>query len=195
MHRLWINGSSPYARLCRVVALEKGVMLELQWTDPWRDPADLLDAAPPGKIPALELTSGERLVESSVICEMLERLGGGGPMLGAPADAAGLARLGLARALMDNAFGAVAQRRFDPDGAAPGLATRWRAGLLRTLTRLEETAPPPDGAFDLAAATLGVALAYLELRYPDVVLAPRLAAFYAAVSRRDSFTATVWATG
>lgn len=194
--RLWINGTSPYARLCRVVAAEKNLSLELRWTDPWSDPDDLLAVAPAAKIPALELDDGTALTESAVIVDVLDRLGGA-PSL-APASSRAAARLGLARALTDCAFAAVVQRRFHPDGEPP-LTARWLSAVRRTLAALEAEAPPikPDGsgdAPDLADLTLGVALSYLKLRHGGAPVGPRLAAFAGTMAARRSFLETNWTT-
>lgn len=194
--RLWINGTSPYARLCRVVAAEKNLSLELRWTDPWSDPDDLLAVAPAAKIPVLELDDETALTESAVIADMLDRLGGA-PSL-APASNRAMARLGLARALTDCAFAAVAQRRFHPNGEPP-LTTRWLGAARRMLAALEAEPPPikpeaPGGAPDLADLTLGVALSYLKLRHGGAPIGPRLAAFAATMAARRSFVETDWTT-
>lgn len=193
--RLWINGTSPYARLCRVVAAEKNLPLELVWADPWSDPADFLAVAPAGKIPALELENGLALIETSVIVDALDRRGDGPSLVPADNDAA--ARLGWARALTDCAFAAVALRRFSPGDEPPALATRWINGVRRTLTTLEtavarQNAAQHDKTPDLADLTLGVALSYLQLRYPAEPLGPTLTAFAATISGRPSFAATHW---
>ncbi|BBI63175.1 hypothetical protein HSBAA_44810 [Vreelandella sulfidaeris] len=43
---LYLNATSPYARLVRIVLLEKGLAdaVTLKWCDPWADDADLLKA-------------------------------------------------------------------------------------------------------------------------------------------------------
>lgn len=193
--RLWINGTSPYARLCRVTAAEKNLPLELRWTDPWSDPADFIAVAPSGKIPVLELENGVALTESSVIVDVLDRMGGGRTL--APADDRAAARLGLARALTDCAFGAVVLRRFHGGDEPPAPAGRWAAGVRRILTALESGFAGEDPVAasrepDLAGLTLGVALAYLQLRYPTETPGPKLTAFAAATAARPAFAATPW---
>ena len=41
---LYLNATSPYARLVRIVLLEKGLAdaVTLKWCDPWADDAELL---------------------------------------------------------------------------------------------------------------------------------------------------------
>lgn len=50
---LYLNATSPYARLVRIVLLEKGLAgaVTLKWCDPWADDADLLKANPRGAFP------------------------------------------------------------------------------------------------------------------------------------------------
>ena len=66
---LYLNATSPYARLVRIVLLEKGLMdaVTLKWCDPWADDADLLKANPAGRIPALVTEDGTTLSESMLI--------------------------------------------------------------------------------------------------------------------------------
>ena len=65
---------SPYARKARVLALEKGVHLDLVDEDLGNKSQRLLQANPLGKVPTLILDSGESLYDSSVICQYLDGL-------------------------------------------------------------------------------------------------------------------------
>ncbi len=80
---LYLNATSPYARLVRIVLLEKGLAdaVTLKWCDPWADDADLLKANPAGRIPALVTEEGTTLSESMLIAVYLDSVSPNPPML------------------------------------------------------------------------------------------------------------------
>jgi len=61
-----MNNTSPYARMVRIVMLEKDLedSVELCWCDPWSDDKFLIEKNSVGKIPALVCDSGITLSES-----------------------------------------------------------------------------------------------------------------------------------
>jgi len=194
--KLFLNTTSPYARLVQVLLLETGLdaQTELVMIDPWNAGAELLEANPAAKIPALSLDDGTHLVESACIADHLIARSGKASLapLSHPDASRRLERLGLARAAMDCAFGAVIQERF---GAASVLAERWLASLPRIAARLEtllgrtEDEEQPD----LADLTLAVAFSYIDFRLPAVAWrpnAPHLAAYLDKLDRRPSLIAT-----
>ena len=74
--KLYSNAASPFARKCRVIAHELGLKLEEIRTLPMQDP-EFRRINPLGKIPALMLDDGSVLIDSPVICEYLNHMGGG----------------------------------------------------------------------------------------------------------------------
>ncbi|MRV70642.1 glutathione S-transferase [Duganella sp. FT92W] len=198
MH-LYLNKTSPYARLALVAAHETGLAgaLQLVWTDPWTDAPELLAVNPLGKVPALATDDGACLIESDAIVQYLLALSGDVQLLpAAPAQRlATLGRLGLARAVIDCAFGAVIRTRF---GDAPDsiLTRRWLAALPRAVAAIERDLArqaAPDRPVDLGDLALGVAFAYCDLRQPQLAWradAPRLAALVERVCQRPSMVAT-----
>mgnify|MGYP001419914949 CR=1 FL=1 len=80
---LFLNATSPYARLVRIVVLEKGLAdaVKLRWCDPWSDDAQLLEANPAGRIPALITEDGTALSESLVIALYLDGMGRSEPII------------------------------------------------------------------------------------------------------------------
>jgi glutathione S-transferase len=77
--QLWLNQASPYARLARVVVIEKRLadLVELRWTDPWASPPELLAVNPAAKVPALITRDGQAIVDSVCICMHLDDVGEG----------------------------------------------------------------------------------------------------------------------
>ncbi len=72
--KLFCTKRSPYARKVRVVAIEKGIKLDLIEQDLLNKSDALLAANPLGKIPALVIGKGQFLVDSPVICQYLDGL-------------------------------------------------------------------------------------------------------------------------
>src|SRR3546814_11308592 len=75
--QLFYSPTSPYARKCRVVARERGLMADLEEVvcNPMEDPAALHASNPLGKVPCLVLDDGVAVFDSPVIAEFLDGLG------------------------------------------------------------------------------------------------------------------------
>ena len=195
--KLYLNKTSPYARLVLVTAAEAGLAQQIEkvWVEPWDDAPELLAVNPLAKVPALLTAEGVALIESGVICDYLLSLTANEALLPAEPQARTdtLHRLGLGRATIDCAFGAVIRRRYgdNEDGV---LSQRWLAALPRAAASLEPlcaarlAAPQPDLG-DLAVA---VAFSYLDFRLPGIDWrgpAPQLAALVDRLGQRASMRA------
>lgn len=170
--KLYLNKTSPYARLALVTAHEAGLVdrIETIWIEPWNDPPALLAANPLGKIPALETDDGVTLIESSCICDYLIARSGRSDLLPAlPARVEVLQRVGLGRATMDCAFGAVIERRFN-NGNETALSERWVRALTRAVTVLDGVASVRAQATgqDLGDLVIAVALDYVDFRLAEI---------------------------
>ena len=194
--KLFLNTTSPYARLVQILLLETGLdaQTKLVMVDPWNAAAELLEANPAAKIPALSLDDGTHLVESACIADYLIARSGMASLwpLSYPDASRRLGILGLARAAMDCAFGVVIQERF---GAASVLGERWLASLPRIAARLEALLGQTSGAeqIDLADLTLAVAFSYIDFRLPAIAWragSPLLAARLDRLDQRASLIAT-----
>ena len=75
--QLFYSPTSPYARKCRVVARERGLMSGIEETscNPYDNPEALQAKNPLTRVPALVLDDGTALFDSPVICEYLDGLG------------------------------------------------------------------------------------------------------------------------
>jgi len=194
--KLYLNEASPYARLVRVLLIETGLddETEFVFADPWTAPDDLLAANPASKVPALVLDDGTCLVESSCIADyLIHRSGRKNLSPLSHADAAGrLQLMGLGRAAIDCAFGAVIQERFAPGSP---LSVRWRGALPRIAGALEAryAAGTDTASCDQAALTVTVAFEYVDFRLPEIdwkAIAPRLAEHAVDTGRRTSLETT-----
>jgi glutathione S-transferase len=198
--KLYNSPLSPFARKCRIVALELGLAdsLELvaQSVSPVTPDAKYLQNANPlGKIPALLLDDGRALYDSHVICEYLCALAGDTRLV--PAGDARwdvLTRQALASGMTD----AIILVRYETALRPEALRwADWSAGQTRKfeegLAQFEATADRLDGPLDLAQIALACALAYTDARFPDLgwrARAPAVARWHAEIERRPHFVAT-----
>lgn len=192
--QLLLNQASPYARLARVVVLEKklGDQVELRWTDPWASPPELLAANPAAKVPALVLNDGEAIVDSGCIALYLDQTGQGPTLF--PSGAAVLIKYGLGRSLIDVAFGVTIERRYAPLQQPSVLIERWLAAIGRTISVIEDKVDSRSHAEpDVGDLAIAVGLAYVDFRLKEVAWrasAPRLAAWFDAIAARPSLRTT-----
>ena len=185
--QLFLNATSPFARVARVAALHHQLQTQLQlvWCDPWNNDPALLAVHPQARIPVLVTETGDAISESLLIAQYLDHIGHGSPLLPTAQLAALLARTSEAYGLMEAAFNVVIARK--NDGAATADASmmgqRRLAAIARVLQQWEAAPPPaPTGALTLAALTCAVALDYLRFRLPalfDAAHCPQLQQWHA----------------
>ncbi len=194
--KLFLNHASPYARLARVLVIETKLdgQTELVYVDPWASSQDMLAANPASKVPALMLDDGSCLVDSTCIADYLMSRPGRAALspLSHPDATVRLQILGLARAAVECALGAVVQERF---AANSPLTERWLRALPRIAAALNTLYGERQDAdaCDLADLTVGVAFEYLDFRLPEIRWqdnAPWLAERVAVLRRRASLQAT-----
>src|SRR5687767_6590243 len=102
--KLYITPGSPYARMARIVVLEKGLQDRVEVVVARTRAADSPYYAinPSGRVPYLVRDDGVGMEESALICSWLDHLDGK-PALAWPGEGAWEARRleGLARSLLD----------------------------------------------------------------------------------------------
>lgn len=169
--RLYLNESSPFARLVLVVAIELGVKdIDLEWVDPWSSPQELLVVNPLCTIPVLALDDGVVLQESLFISRYLianiAPRNSVGLDLVDECDSGSLARGALGKSLMEVAFRRVVLGRFYAQGGA--LFDRTGDALSRVLKVLcSGDVPGREGKISLNELCLVVALLYARFRLED----------------------------
>lgn len=194
--KLFYSPTSPYARKCRVAAIERGVdaRIEIVAVSPMQDPADLHAANPLGKVPALVLADGRCIVDSPVICEFLDSLPGS-PRLIPHLDAPRIdcrTREALADGISDAAFALTMERLRPEPQRSPEWNTRWTAAIRRTVAWFEANTPDRPHP-DLGDIALACALSYVDFRHGPLgwdSAAPRLRAWLTAMLARPAFTTT-----
>ena len=196
--KLYITPGSPYARIARVVALEKGLERRVEIIAVQTRLADspYYSINPSGRVPYLIRDDGVGLEESAVICAYLDHLDGN-PAFDLPAgDQAWEARRleALARSMVDGL--AVWGREITrPQNERSPSVLQHEADRSRRMADLWESQidhPLMRGALNMAQITLACALG-LEARNPHLhwrPVHPKLCDWFGEIAARPSFAAT-----
>lgn len=171
--QLFLNATSPFARVARVAALEKGLadQLELVWSDPWNQDPALLAAHPQLRIPVLVTPEGQAISESLLIAQYLDHIGSGPTLVPVDQTAAVLARTSVAYGLMEAAFSVVIARKYDGAAVADAsvMGQRRLAAIARVLAQLESAPPAQQAPLTLDVLCTAVALDYVRFRLPQLL--------------------------
>lgn len=196
--KLYITPGSPYARMARILVLEKGLESRVETiVAKTRTPDSPYYAInPSGRVPYLVCDDGVGLEESAVICAYLDHLDGK-PAFDLPADDRTweARRLeALARSMLDglSVWGRELLRA--PNERSPGVVRHEtdRARRMTDLWEREIDHPLMRGRLNMAQLTLACALG-LEARNPDFVWRsahPKLVGWFGPIASRPSFKAT-----
>ncbi len=198
--KLFASPTSPYARKIRIVLLEKQLPFELVEDSPWESATRVPEINPLGKVPVLVLDDGEVFFDSPVIAGYLEILDADPRLL--PTDMPARVRVRQSEALADGITDAAVTALLEsrrPDGERSDREiARQTAKIERGLDMLERRAAGLEwlhgDSLSLADIAAGTALAYLDLRFPQLSwrdTRPALKALEARMSARPSFIDTV----
>jgi len=193
--KLLYSHTSPFARKCRVVAMEVGLAerVENVMTIP-TDPKSGVDKANPlNKIPALIRDDGTTLYDSPVICEYLNDMGKGGMFpAGGEARWQALRRQALGDGIMDAAI-LRRQEAMRPEGQrSPDWDKRQRTKIDQALADFERDKLP--ASLDIGTITVAIALDYLDFRFKAEdwrAAHPKLAQWHKAFSSRPSLQSSL----
>ena len=196
--KLYVTPGSPYARMARIVAIEKGLekRVEVIFAQTRTAGSPYYRINPSGRVPYLLRDDGVGMEESALICDWFDQLDGK-PAFALPAGEAGweARRLeGLARSLLDG-LSVWLRETYRPESErSPGVIRHEieRAQRMLDLWEREIGHPWMRGALNMAQLTLACALG-LEARNPDFDWRSGHAAlrdWYAPLAARPSFTAT-----
>ncbi|HEX8660370.1 MAG TPA: glutathione S-transferase N-terminal domain-containing protein [Brevundimonas sp.] len=194
--KLYVTAPSPFARKCRIVAREKGLMdrIEEIMVDPYANDPELLAANPIVQAPTLIAGDGLPVSDSPVICEYLDAIGAGPRLL--PAEGADRLRVRrmetLANGALEMGVKLLLEIRRPEDERSPSWMARWAANMARALDALE-TARPDAARIDMGVITAGCAVTWIGFRHPDFDWRggrPHLVALHEVIETRPSFAET-----
>src|SRR5688572_11347183 len=196
--KLYVTPGSPYARMARIVVIEKGLesRVEVIFAQTRTAGSAYYRINPSGRVPYLVRDDGVGMEESAVICAWFDQVDGK-PAYGLPAGPEGweARRLeALARSLMDGLSVWLRELYRPPSERSPGVIRHEtdRASRMVELWEREIGHAYMRGALNMAQITLACALS-LEARNPDFGWRsghPRLCDWYGPIAARPSFAAT-----
>ncbi len=191
---------SPFVRKVMVALHETGLVdrVECVRTVVAMDApnAELMRDNPLSKLPTLILDGGMPLFDSRVICEYLDGLHDGEKLF--PAEPAARFQALRWQALGDGLLDLLILWRYErnraPEARSTANLVSFTAKAAVTLARLEiEAAALAAAPFGIGQITIGVALAYLDFRFPDLPWRkgrPQLASWFETIAARPSMIAT-----
>lgn len=195
--KLYGSLTSPYVRKVRVLLREKDMPCEFVVSDPGEPDSVVPQYNPLGKVPVLELDDGTTLFDSPVILEYLDALQGAPllPLTGQERWAV-LRWQALADGILDAVVTRVLESRRPPEQQSAATVSHQEGKVGRALVFAEQYHEGKryllGDALTLADLTMGVALAYVDFRYPHDWRArhARLAQWFARIGARPSFVET-----
>ena len=196
--KLYVTPGSPYARMARMVVLEKGLSSRVETVIAQTRTPDspYYRINPSGRVPYLVRDDGVGLEESAVICDYLDRLDGKPAFLLPDGEALWEARRleALARSMLDGIAVWGRELARPPNERSP-TTLRHEAERSRRMADLWEREidhPWMHGALNMAQITLGCALGF-EARMTELAWRPdhpKLCAWFQRIASRPSFAAT-----
>lgn len=194
--KLYITQPSPYARKCRIVAREEGLIDQIEEivVDPYANAPELLDSNPIVQVPVLIADDGLPITDSPLICDYLDRMGSGPDLLPRDGDDwLAVKRLETqACAALEMGVKLVLEKRRPEAERSPSWISRWTVNMGRALDALEAGDIDPD-ALNLGTITACVAVTWIGFRHPDYdwrTGRPRLQMLQTEFELRDSFRKT-----
>lgn len=196
--RLYHSPASPYVRKVLVAAHEVGLIerIEIVSVDVYADDGTYRALNPLCRIPSLVTDEGTVLIDSLVIAIHLDELHDGAKLLPSKAGHAPVAELhnhAVANGVIDAGLNLRGDQRRGIDRPDDVWVKRQYAAMAAGLDVFEADMDRIAGRAGLAAITAGVALSYLDFRFPAFdwrAGRPNLTAWHAAFAARPSMKAT-----
>ena len=198
MLKLYITPGSPYARMARIVVLEKGLggRVETIAAKTRAPESPYYSVNPSGRVPFLVREDGVGMEESALICAYLDHLDGR-PVFDLPGDGHSweARRLeALARSMLDG-LAVWSREILRPENERSPTVLHHETDRARRMVEVWEREiehPLMHGALNMIQLTLACALG-LEARIPGFLWRPghpKLARWFDRVAARPSFAAT-----
>ncbi|MFN3295664.1 glutathione S-transferase family protein [Caldimonas sp.] len=194
--------TSPYVRKVRIVMAEKKLDYRLELEDVWSAETRITASNPLGKVPCLVMEGGEAVFDSRVIVEYLDTLSPVGRLI--PASGRERVEVRTWEALGDGLLDASIAVRLEQTWPGRTEAQRSPAWIDRHLAKVHAALKAMSLGlgekvwctgihFTLADIAVGVALGYLDFRFPQIDWRepyPNLARLYEKLAQRQSFIDT-----
>ena len=192
--------ASPYVRKTRIVLAEKKIDYDYVIENPWEAGSKVPEFNPLGKIPVLLMEDGGAVFDSRVIVEYIDTVNPVNKLI----PASGRARVevrcweALADGICDAAIAARLESNRPKSQQSPETIKRnldkVDQGLAAAARGLGDKPWCSGSAFSLADVTTGVALGYLDFRFPQIEWKktyPNLAKLAEKLGTRASFADTL----
>jgi len=192
--------TSPYARKVRIALTEKKIECDLVEESPWTEDTTVPDYNPLGQVPVLVLDDGTTLFDSRVIVEYLDTVSPVSRLIPEPNRQRIIVKRweALADGICDAAARIVLERKRQAKQQSKDWLDRQRRKIdlgVKELARdLGDRSWCNGEGYSLADIATGCALAYLDLRHPDVDWRgnhANLVKLADKLSKRPSFAETV----
>lgn len=196
--KLYGSLTSPYVRKVRILLREKRIACDFVVSDPWDEASMVPKLNPLGKVPVLELDNRSTLFDSPVIIGYLDSLQDENLL-----PASGESRWQVLRwqalgdGLLDATVARLLETRRPEELQSSASISHQESKVARALEFIDKTNKGKhyfvDDRFTLADLTIGVALEYVDFRYPHNWREqfPRIALRLAGLSTRPSFAETL----
>ncbi len=194
--------SSPYVRKVRVVLAEKKLDYQFTLEDPWTSDAVQV-SNPLGRVPCLVMEGGEAVFDSRVIVEYVDTLSPVGKLL--PPSGRERVEVRTWEALADGMLDAAVAARLEQTWSGRTDAQRSPAWIDRQMGKIDAALKAisqglgekpfcAGNHFTLADIAVGVALGYLDFRFPAIdwrTPYPNVSRLFDKLSQRQSFLDTL----
>jgi glutathione S-transferase len=193
--KLYFAPTSPYVRMVRVAALEKGVADRIELVDARAEGNDTEEKNPLNKVPAFVTDDGEVLIESKLICQYIDSLAGGPELY--PSDAAARRRVLQHEAVIHGVMDAAVLRRMETrreEGKfSPWWDERQQRKVILGLAQIDRDLDDMVGGNTIVPITLGCTLSFMDRILPDTDWRtdhPKIAAWFEKYDKTPHMQAT-----
>ncbi|GAA0549112.1 glutathione S-transferase [Rhizomicrobium palustre] len=197
--KLYSNPASPFARKARIIVRELNLtkVVEEVNIDTRNPPPDFRSINPLGKIPVLVLKDGSTILDSPVICEYLNDMGGGKffPGMSIFREVSGrwkaLTLQALGDGICDAAVARVYETRRPAEQQSPEALQKHLTAIETGLTVLERA--KFSEKITIGEITVACAIGYLDFRMPELAWRnsrPKLRDWYEAFAQYPSMKDT-----
>lgn len=182
--KLYFAPTSPYVRMVRIAALEKGVNDRIELVDARGEGNDTEARNPLNKVPTFVTDDGEVLIESKLICQYIDSLAGGPQLY--PKDEATRRRVLQFEAVIHGVMDAAVLRRMETRREEGKLSPWWderqQRKVVLGLAQIERDLDAMVAEPNIVPITLGCTLSFMDRILPDTDWRadhPKLAAWFA----------------